>query len=221
MEARQQISSDSRSRFARLVRSTWAVQTNTVSAGPTLEPLPPDVSRAANFAAAEAARGLVHAGCEPPIYLGNWWNRKLMEHRPSDMPVTVPDDLWAQRTWLQNWIFVRAARPFVLLPVCDSNIGSCRRELMLQCILRKTVKYARNGKRSCRLVNKSCHAAWLKCRGLSSVTCSEAAAGLGQTQSLRRGVLNIRQSGIRRFFRRAMRGGTAALADAELTGFAT
>jgi hypothetical protein len=108
-QTRQQVAADQHSRFARLVRRAWSLQAVTASAADSLEPLPPEVSRAATIAVAHAAEGIVRPGCEPPIYLGNWWNRALGAHRPEDMPATVSEDLWAQRVWLQGWLFVRLA----------------------------------------------------------------------------------------------------------------
>jgi hypothetical protein len=106
-ETREQLATDHTSRFAALIRTAWAAQGNAVTANGALERLPPEISRPAILAMTEAAQGVVPSGCEPPIYLENWWNRRLLAHRPSDMPTLVSNDLWEQRTWLQGWLFVR------------------------------------------------------------------------------------------------------------------
>ena len=107
LETRAQLAADRKSRFAALIRTAWAAQQNAVVTNGTLESLPAEISRSAIFAVAQAAQGVVRGGCEPPIYLENWWNRHLLAHRPSDMPTSVSNDLWEQRTWLQGWLFVR------------------------------------------------------------------------------------------------------------------
>lgn len=107
-QMRVQIESDRISNFARLVRNAWASQKVARDKSQLgALPISDEQYRHATSAVYESAGEFMVDDCRVPIYLDNWWNRRIMDRRLVDMPVTVADDPWPKRLWLQYWIFVR------------------------------------------------------------------------------------------------------------------
>ena len=108
-ETRRQIAQDQGSRFASLVRATWAAQSSGRNGRELGQwPLPADSYRSVVIAV--PAKGLVPHDCEVPIYLDNWLYREigLGERRLSDMPPSLDAaDATSANHWLFYWLFVR------------------------------------------------------------------------------------------------------------------
>ena len=110
-ETRGQIAQDDSSKFASLVRATWAAQTssrNQLDLGQW--PIPEGYYR--SVAAVVRPESLVPRDCEVPIYLDNWLFREseLGERRLTDMPDSLDAaDATSANHWLLYWLFVRVA----------------------------------------------------------------------------------------------------------------